>query len=77
MHTKAQDTTLLCGRISLRVVEHEMDHVWPVGSFVIRSDSILHGTKGCKYSVSILKAKFGVVCCECVHTGGDQLTRIT
>ena len=71
---------LLCGRISRHVVAHEMDHVWPVGSFVIRSDSILHGTKGCKYSVSILKAnlrQFGLVCCECVHTGGYQLTRIT
>ena len=62
------------------VVEHEMDHVWPVGSFVIRSDSILHGTKGCKYSVNILKAnfmQFGIVCCERAHRGGYQLTRIT
>ena len=48
------------------VVEHEMDHVWPVGSFVIRLDTILHGTKGCKYSVSFLKAnlrQFGLVFC--------------
>ena len=62
------------------VVEHEMDHVWPVGSFVIRLDSILRGTKGCKYSVNILKAnfmQFGIVCCERAHRGGYQLTRIT
>ena len=62
------------------VVEHEMDHVWPVGSFVIRLDSILRGTKGCKYSVNILKAnfmQFGIVCCERAHRGGYQLTRNT
>ena len=62
------------------VVEHEMDHVWPVGSFVIRLDSIFRGTKGCKYSVNILKAnfmQFGIVCCEGAHRGGYQLTRIT